>query len=470
MAANWELQLISSIVRGEAPGDLFESAQKEGIEFRTFGGMEAKNLWASIDAHYRRPHNFGHVPSEQTLKESFPSLDFPKPVENFLDLCTKVRDGHLRRETESAVNKYLSGVEPGNGLPIVAKLHEQLGQILETNATDTDVIFSRVAFQESIDELRALKETAGMIGMPWPWARMNAATQGIQKGDYIMVWALPKSMKTWFGLVVAAHLMETGRRVLVYSKEMTWEKIRRRVASLMSKTDYTKLKENALSAEEETAYLDKLELITDPKHSSELVFTQADRHGGDPGGPDDIRRKIEVYRPHFVLLDSAYMLELPKAGSNALDWKQLSMVNRRLKQIAKTTGIPIMAILQENERSALKYSKSRGTASLAMNSGAVMDCDVGIRLIYNKNKEEISIHLAAARETKDHGFTINARASENFSYAHDELYTLEDVYNVEESLAQYPTTINEPTEQSGVNSPFMNISRERDEIDDDLGI
>lgn len=70
MAANWELQLISSIVRGEAPGDLFESAQKEGIEFRTFGGMEAKNLWASIDAHYRRPHNFGHVPSEQTDRKS----------------------------------------------------------------------------------------------------------------------------------------------------------------------------------------------------------------------------------------------------------------------------------------------------------------------------------------------------------------------------------------------------------------
>ena len=95
MAANWELQLIASIVRGETPAELFELAEKEGITFRTFGGMEAKNLWSTIDANYRRPQNFGHIPSEEALAEQFPSMELPKPVENFQDLCEKVRDGHL---------------------------------------------------------------------------------------------------------------------------------------------------------------------------------------------------------------------------------------------------------------------------------------------------------------------------------------------------------------------------------------
>jgi len=475
--ANWELQLISAIVGAEEPGDIFETAQREGINFRIFGGMEAKNLWATIDAHYRRPQNFGHVPSEQTLLEQFPSLDLPAPVENFQDLCEKVKDSHLRREAESAVSKYLADVEPSNGLTIIAHLHRKIGELLETNSADNDVCFSQVALQECAAELRRIEDTDGMTGYPWPWPRLNIATQGIQPGDFIMVWALPKSMKTWFGLVVAAHMLATGRRVLIYSKEMTWPAVRRRLACILARVDYTRLKEGNLSTAEETQYLQKLEEICDPEFPGDVWFTSADCADGSPGGPDEIRRKIDIFRPHFVLLDSAYMLELPGSGSSALDWKQLSLVNRRIKQIAKTTGIPIMAILQENERSALKYAKSRGTASLAMNTGAVMDCDVGIRLVYHKNRRELSIHLPAARETTCEGFTINALAAENFSYAHDGLHSLSDIYDEEAAeSANLPEQMNGQGEEvRAVVSPLMVSSREtpqvpRDEIDDDLGI
>jgi replicative DNA helicase len=298
---------------------------------------------------------------------------------------------------------------------------------------------------------------------------MNAATQGIQDGDYIMVWAMPKSMKTWFGLVITAHLFESGRRVLIYSKEMTWASIRRRVACILAKVNYGKLKEGILNEAEERTYFEKLETITDPNFPGDLWFTPADRLDGSPGGPNEIRRKIESYRPHFVMLDSSYMLELPGSSSNALDWKQLSLVNRQLKQIAKQTGIPILSILQENERSAYKYSKSRGTASLAMNTGAVMDCDVGIRLVRHRVKNEISIHLAAARETTSEGFTINALAAENFEYAHDTLHRFEDVQE-EEGNDNIPTTTQQTPEHEEVTSPFMQIRRERDELDDDLGI
>tara|TARA_Y100000310_G_scaffold315809_2_gene366822 strand:- start:11978 stop:13411 length:1434 start_codon:yes stop_codon:yes gene_type:complete len=470
MAANWELQLIASIVRGESPPDLFESAQNEGITFRTFGGMEAKNLWATIDANYRRPQNFGHVPSEQSLLEQFPALDLPKPVENFSDLCEKVRDGHLRKEGERAINKYISNVEPNNGISKVQELHEQLGQLLETNTTDTDRCFHKGGFEEVMTEYHMVRESDGMIGMPWPWPRLNIATQGIQDGDYIMVWAMPKSMKTWFGLIVAAHLVDTGRRVLIYSKEMTWKKILRRMAALLTKVNYDRVKEGNLFPEEFERFEAKLAEIDRRNRLGDggFWFTQADRMDGSVGGPDDIRRKIEAYRPHFVMLDSSYMLELPGTGGSALDWKQLSMVNRRLKQIAKTTGIPILSILQENERSAYKYSKSRGTASLAMNTGAVMDCDLGIRLVKHAAKNEISIHLPAARETTCAGFTINALAAENFEYAGDWLHSIDDICEDEETVSNIPTTM-ETSIQSEVSSPLMARSRVRDEIDDDFG-
>tara|TARA_R100000152_G_C6755809_1_gene179552 strand:+ start:1 stop:1098 length:1098 start_codon:yes stop_codon:yes gene_type:complete len=354
-----------------------------------------------------------------------------------------------------------------NPFSALSDIHDTLGSLQEKASATTDVTFSDVALEETIAELRRTGDTEGLTGMPWPWARMNQATQGIQPGDFIMCWALPKSMKTWFGLIVAAKLFRAGHRVLVYSKEMTWDQMRRRITAINAKVNYTRLKKGSLSTIEQAHYLETVAQHCADDFRGEIIFTDCDRPDGSPGGPAEIRRKIDTYRPEFVLLDSSYMLELPgiNSGSNALDWKVLSAINRQIKQIAKTTGIPIMAILQENERSAYKYNKSRGTASLAMNTGAVMDCDVGIRLVYHKAKQEISLHLAAARETTDDGFTIHALACENFDYAHDTLYAINDVHEEEEgSEAEI-----EPTPE--VTSPIMDRSRaerDPDEIDEDL--
>ena len=384
-------------------------------------------------------------------------------------MAEKVKKQHLKREVEKYINGYLEEVST-DPLGSLTSLYGSLGELQERAQTSKDVVFSQVALEETIAELQATRDTDGVTGIPWPWLRLNQATGGIHEGNYIMVWALPKSMKTWFGLVVAAHVLQTGRRVLVYSKEMTWDDVRRRISAILSKVNYTRFKNASLSSTEVAHLLETQERISSDEFPGELFFTDCDRPDGSPGGPAEVRRKMEIYRPHFVMLDSSYMLELPGSGnSNALDWKVLSMVNRQLKQIAKTTGIPILSILQENERSAYKYHKSRGTASLAMNTGAVMDCDVGIRLVYHPKKQEISIHMAAARETTDPGFTIHALAAENFGFAHDTLYSLSDTQDEEDNEGATP-----PPDafeiQPAVVSPLMEHSRtlrDPDEIDED---
>jgi len=465
MSASWEMQLLSAIVNNSEPSALFDKAVRSGITFNVFSGIEAKNLWSTIEAHYNRPHNFGHIPSLQSLEESFPHLDLPTPVENFGDLCEKVQINHLKRRAEKAVQTYLEDVSD-NALEAVTDLYSSLGQIQEQTSIDKDVSFDEVAFDEVLRDMKTIEECNGTTGMPWPWLPLNTATGGIQEGDFIMVWAMPKSMKTWFGLIIAAHLYKTGRRVVVYSKEMHWDSLRRRLACILGKVNYTRYKENSLSNAEMNAVLEVLEELTSDEHTGNLVFTTADRTDGSPGGPAEIRRKIDIYRPHFVLLDSAYMLELPGAGANAYDWKHLALVNRQLKQIAKTTGVALLAILQEHERAAYKYAKSRGTASLAMNTSAVMDCDVGLRLVYHKKKREISIHFAAARETEKDGFTIHAIAAENFEYAHDHLHNVGDDFKEE---AEQETTVEAPAEQTtSLRTSYRSGNDVPDEISEDL--
>ena len=424
---NWELQLITAVLRSECPPAAYEETIRLGVDSDTFGGTEARALWGEIKMHYNRPNNFGYVPSIETLMERWPNTDFPTPLENHKDLCGKIVEANMGRKTRGLIDKFHEQVEAEDALKASASLYTSLGQLQERSVANADMSFRKSARRGVAEDQEKIKNSNGITGMPWPWDKMNEATQGIQQGDLIMFWALPKSMKTWVGLVVCAHLYKSGYRVLVYSKEMSWKVVRNRICCIVAELDYTRFKNGELDAAESRCMDRTFDLLEAEDFPGDLDFTQADRPDGSPGGPVEIQRKIEVYKPHFVMLDSAYMLEIPDQSGSALDWKALSMVNRQLKQICKSTGVPMLAILQESERAALKYKNSRGTASLAMNTLAVADCDVGGRLIHNKKAREISLQLSAARETTVEGFTIFAEAATNFTYKSDHIWDLHEV-------------------------------------------
>lgn len=437
--ASWELQCMSAIIKGAEgrPAEMFEKARERGLRFEVFGSMDGRNLWAKVESHYSRQHNFGHVPSVQDIEESMPTIQLAEPVENFQDLCQKVLDGWSKREADRYISEFMSNVTEDVTGSITA-LYGKFGELQERSRSSNDVHYRSVAKQQTLADLDNVEQGNGMTGMPFPWDRMNVDTGGIQPGDFIMVWALPKSMKTWFGLIIAAHLFNVGKRILIYSKEMRWESIRTRIICLIAKVDYAAYRKGRISPEMRQAIEEVLDRTVSKDFGGELYFTDADRPDGSPGGPNDIRRKIDLYKPHFVMLDSSYMLEMPDAGAKALDWKTLSLVSRQLKQIAKTTKIPMLAILQENERAAMKYTKSRGTASIAMNSGAVMDCDLGLRLVRNKRLNELSIHYAACRETAANGFTIAAVPCVNFEYVGEHLHAVGEDSDEEEVKTPLP--------------------------------
>jgi replicative DNA helicase len=431
MSANWELQLISAVLIDAAPAKRYEEALDRKITPKHFGNFEAEQLWLFISSIYNRSDNYGHIPSIQQVKETYHLVDLPDPAENFYDLCRLVKEGYVRRQSEMLVQKFLDNLD-GDPLEAVEKLRYSADALLEKVDSNSDVCFNEAALAETVEELEHLDDGEGLTGIPWPWPILNDETGGIQEGDYILLWALPKSMKTWIGLYIAAHVWLTGRNVLIYSREMMWRDMRRRLACLIAKVNYTKYKKNQLSTSEKARIYETLDKLIS-EDGAQIWFTNADQADGSPGGPAEIRKKICAYKPQFVLLDSAYMLQMPGKATNPFDWKQLQQVNAELKQICKSTSIPMLAILQENERAAIKYKNTRGTASLAMNSGASMDCDIGIRAVKHSKKQEISLHIAVGRETTAEGFTIHGKPAEDFSYAHDHLYHVGDDFKEEGS-------------------------------------
>lgn len=447
--ANWENQVLTAIIRGEDKGpELLKSARKQGISAAMFAQATHKILWDRIEAHYARIDNTGHTPSESRVDEWGIAFDYVKPSENFTDLCERLRAAHVKRRSSALVEEFMESLSE-DSFTAVADLQTGLRGLTESIRHAGDKSLKEVGLEQLRSMMALAQNSDGLTGMPWPWPQMNQDTGGIHPGDYIMVWAIPKTGKTWFGLFVALFLYMRGKKVLIYSKEMTWDIILRRIGAILTKSSYSQLKSGTLPPSQVVSVLATMDKFLSKEHPGDLHFTQADRADGSVGGPAEIMEKIEEYQPDFVFLDSAYMLEMPAKNTNPLDWKSLSIVNRQIKQIAKTTGIPILALFQENETQGLKYKKTRGTASLAMNKGAVMDCDLGIRLIAHHKKEELSIHYSAAREINGAGFTINFKLCENIEFTSRKLHELGD--DSEEEPASTggeptPTRNNESTE------------------------
>ena len=437
MSTNWELQLLSSILHSPTAKDDFVDVLESGVEAAIFQGAEAKALWSRMYFHYNRPDRFGKMPGLTLVKEWFPSIHLPTASEDIDELVDLVKQGYLLRETEAAIGKYLK-TRDENPRSSLTDLSVTIAALQERVSISKDVSFKEVGVDQTVEELTAIRENDGLVGIPYPWEPLNKMTGGINRGDYIMIYALPKSMKTWIGLYIAVCLAQTGRKVLVYSKEMTWEKMRARIACILTKTDYSAYKSAELAESELERVVQGLIDFVEDENTGDIIFTDVIRPDGKPGGPDEVRHKMDVYKPDIVLLDSAYMLEMPDQHTNPYDWKSLAVVNRRLKQTFKTTGIPGIAIFQENERAAFKYKGTRGTASMAMNTSAINDCDIAIRGVYHKSKRMISLHLPAARETEQEGFTINAIAACDFSFATMELWDIGE-FDEEDSDTRPPS-------------------------------
>jgi len=72
-------------------------------------------------------------------------------------------------------------------------------------------------------------------------------TLGKRPGDLIIFYARMKMMKTWVMLCCAIHDFMVNRcRVLIWSKEMSKDKMALRIASLIAKVDYQLFKKGKL--------------------------------------------------------------------------------------------------------------------------------------------------------------------------------------------------------------------------------
>ena len=242
---------------------------------------------------------------------------------------------------------------------------------------------------QNIRSIHEIEANGGRLpGIPSGFTDLDKKTSGFQNSDLIILAARPSMGKSAFALNVAQYAaLKQGKRVVIFSLEMSKEQLGMRLLAMEARVDSNKLRSGNLSAED-------WESISD----AAMRFADADIIIDDtPGiGVMEMRnkcRRIGQEKPiDLVVVDYLQMMSADKVGSGENRQQEVSQISRYLKQLARELRCPVIVLSQLSRAVEQRQGDKRPILSDLRESGAIeQDADVVMFLFnedyYNRNKD-----------------------------------------------------------------------------------
>lgn len=430
---NWELVLLHTILTAEHPTQVFKQARDWGITPERLTTPEGRKGWQSLLDFYLSPETYGKIPSQEMFAEMNRTIELASSKDDLAAIIGRISDTRILKGVTDSLDRFELDSEASSAQALDSMI-DRLVALRHSTSRRKDAVWSE-AFLDIARDIQDRSKAGGITGIHTPWPTLTAATTGINLGDLWLLWGLPKHRKTFYLLVMAAYAAAMGERVLMYSGEMTWEKSRMRLAAINTRTDYARLMSSALSVAEQFDMMDSLRRVmaaSSTETGGNIVFTDCRRSDREPAEVDDLKDKIEEHGATICFVDSAYMLKV-RGTRDSMDWKSHAARTASLKQIAKDTGVPMVAGLQTDLRSAVSVAKSGGedmdgALGIAGYNMVIQDADVGINVVTDKAQNLTSLRIAVGRETDHPGVTIESILCQSFAERPDiPVFNLKDV-------------------------------------------
>lgn len=419
MAANIEHSLICKVIELQD----FHTVAKLKIDDSFFlSDSQAKEAFRFVRDHYHNEHTYGSVPSWDLLQSRFYGFPWSYSYDTLPTLCQEIRRNKMRVDLQNTADEIMQLADQ-DPLAAMAKLRESCAVMSTAHELTNDRLLSG-----SIEQLQAdyqmLATANGITGIPFPWEILNDDTQGMQDGQFIVIYGRPKSMKTWIALVMAVHAYMKGMRVLVWSLEMNEMQMLKRIACILAKVDYEHFKKATMdpaAIERVWQILYSLrdeELLANSNggYTSSLMVTQP---RGESSGTSALQAKITEFKPDLVIVDGMYLMRDDRQKVRSIDWKAVAHISQDLKGTARIFQIPVIGVTQAN-RGADKDPKKADLAELAYADAIAQDCDLCIRVHKQKDQQtndfEIVLSIPGGRETQLEGFVVHGLAASNFEF------------------------------------------------------
>jgi hypothetical protein len=406
--ANKEMQLVSRISH---TGEL-SSAIDWGVTSEDFLSNEGRAMFNHLIGYYTQVGSSGSIIGPQAMTQFYPNfVRCDDPTMTLSALCLEVRKQRLAMECQSKLGlvQQLLAYDPIEAMGLLNRTTSELNSV--GFGKNSDMMLGP-AYNNIVSKYCLQRSGVDLSWGKWPWEPLQVATQGLQRDDYICFYGRPKSMKSWVLAYFVAWLFNSGRRVLIYTKEMTQDNIFMRVIACLAEIDYQSFRAGNLSASEEYA-LHAIGRYIHAMQASQQIICLSGRDA--PKGGDTVpwlRAKIDKYQPEMFAIDGLYLMsDVYRARK---DHERVRNISRDIRQMILDTGVPGLVTLQAN-RAAAK-NEDANLDEIAFSDSISQDCTAIIRTINEKETPTIQLVVGGSREWTLNGIRINGLPARDFTF------------------------------------------------------
>lgn len=230
-------------------------------------------------------------------------------------------------------------------------------------------------FKESGDQLAAAH------GIPTGFKTLDEKLHGWQPGNTIVVGARTGIGKSVFAVDEALAAASAGMSVLFFSMEMTLQEIETRFVACITGISINKLVagniddkqlEMVVNAKKEVSRL-KIDIDTSQDSTIEYIRSTASKKAQSEDGLD------------LVIID--YLGLIKYIGNRNDKQNQIADMSRSLKEMAMTMGIPVIILVQLDNRLRGEEAEEEPTLAHIRESGAIAN-DANVIILLHRRKDE----------------------------------------------------------------------------------
>ncbi len=235
-----------------------------------------------------------------------------------------------------------------------------------------DTSHLKVLLQELYARLEA-HDGRPVTGLETGFFELDELTNGLQRGEMIIVAARPSMGKTALALNMAEHIAITRKQpVVVFSLEMSKQQLAQRLLCSRSGVDLHRLRRNMLSTDEfarlasTVGELSDAPFFIDDTPGLSLLQLRA-----------KARRLAARHDIAAVFVDYLQLMAVPGAESRQ---QEVSLLSRGIKAMARELDVPVVCLSQLNRAPELREGHRPRMSDLRESGSIEQDADVVMML------------------------------------------------------------------------------------------
>lgn len=299
-----------------------------------------------------------------------------------------------RRLIETAEKIAEDGFDTSNELDVLLDEAEKQILYVTRNRRVSDFKNSGTVVSNVMNEISELQKSKdGVTGVKTGFRRLDDITNGLQRGDLIILAARPSVGKTAFALNVGLRTSKNNRdrsngAVAIFSLEMPAEQLMKRMLSAQSEVEGNKLRNGQLNNDELNKLYEAATKLTGCKlfidDSSSIKMAEI---------ISKCRKLKSEQGLDLVVIDYLQLIEGSGRRSSDSRQQEVSEISRSLKMMARELDVPVIALSQLSRSVEQRAGDKRPMLSDLRESGAIeQDADIVMFLYredyHNTNTEE----------------------------------------------------------------------------------